>query len=82
LPIVLGEELLAPYPDVNVPAVLKAQKEQGAPWDAGKVKSIQDCIFGRIRISHPDDALIGLPNIGRKGISFEGYKAAGAYLKR
>jgi hypothetical protein len=69
------------YPNVNAPTVLEAWKEQGAPWDAGMVKSIQDCLFGRLRISRPD-ALIGLPNIGRNGINFEDSKAAGAYLKR
>jgi enoyl-CoA hydratase/3-hydroxyacyl-CoA dehydrogenase len=50
----LVEKLLKPYPNVNVPGVLKAQQEKGTSWDVRYVKYIQDGTVGRIRISRPD----------------------------
>jgi enoyl-CoA hydratase/3-hydroxyacyl-CoA dehydrogenase len=50
----LVENLLKPYPDIDVPEVLKAQKEKGTPWDIRYVKYIQDGDIGRVRISRPD----------------------------
>jgi enoyl-CoA hydratase/3-hydroxyacyl-CoA dehydrogenase len=50
----LVANLLEPYPNVNVPSVLKAQKEKGLPWDVRYVKYIQDGTVGRVRISRPD----------------------------
>ena len=50
----LVENLLKPYPNVNVPGVLKSQKENEAPWDVRYVKYIQDGTVGRVRISRPD----------------------------
>jgi enoyl-CoA hydratase/3-hydroxyacyl-CoA dehydrogenase len=50
----LVEALLKPYPNVEVPSVLKAQKEKETPWDVRYVKYIQDGKVGRVRISRPD----------------------------
>jgi enoyl-CoA hydratase/3-hydroxyacyl-CoA dehydrogenase len=50
----LVAKLLEPFPNVDVPGVLKAQKEKGLPWDVRYVKYIQDGAVGRVRISRPD----------------------------
>jgi enoyl-CoA hydratase/3-hydroxyacyl-CoA dehydrogenase len=50
----LVENVLKPFPDVDVPKVLKAQKEKGEPWEVRYVKYSRDGAIGRIRISRPD----------------------------
>jgi enoyl-CoA hydratase/3-hydroxyacyl-CoA dehydrogenase len=50
----LVETLLKPYAKVDVPAVLKIQRDKGVPWDVRYVKYLQDGNVGRIRISRPD----------------------------
>jgi enoyl-CoA hydratase/3-hydroxyacyl-CoA dehydrogenase len=50
----LVANLLKPYPIVNMPGVLKAQKDKNVPWDIRYVKYIQDGAVGRVRISRPD----------------------------
>ena len=41
-PIRFDKNLMASYLDVKVQAVLKAQKEQGALWNAGQIKYIHE----------------------------------------
>ncbi len=50
----LVEAVLKPFPDVDVPGVLKAQKEKGKPWEVRYVKYSRDGDIGRIMISRPD----------------------------
>jgi enoyl-CoA hydratase/3-hydroxyacyl-CoA dehydrogenase len=50
----LVENVLKPFPDVDVPAALTAQKEKGEPWEVRYVKYSRDGAIGRIRISRPD----------------------------
>jgi enoyl-CoA hydratase/3-hydroxyacyl-CoA dehydrogenase len=50
----LVENLLNPFPDVDVPEVLKAQKAKGEPWVVRYVKYTRDGTIGRVRISRPD----------------------------
>ncbi|MEE9502534.1 MAG: 3-hydroxyacyl-CoA dehydrogenase NAD-binding domain-containing protein, partial [Candidatus Aminicenantaceae bacterium] len=50
----LVEEVLKPFPKVDVPGVLKAQKEKGKPWEVRYVKYSRDGDIGRIMISRPD----------------------------
>jgi enoyl-CoA hydratase/3-hydroxyacyl-CoA dehydrogenase len=50
----LVDEVLKPFPDVDVPGVLKAQKEEGKPWEVRYVKYSRDGDIGRIMISRPD----------------------------
>ncbi len=50
----LVEGVLKPFPDVDVPGVLKAQKEKGKPWEVRYVKYSRDGAIGRIMISRPD----------------------------
>ncbi|WP_300463273.1 3-hydroxyacyl-CoA dehydrogenase/enoyl-CoA hydratase family protein [Desulfobacula sp.] len=48
------EKVLAPYPNLDVPQVLKDQKAKGEPWDIRYVKYTRDGAIGRVRISRPD----------------------------
>jgi len=48
------ERILEPYPDLEVPEVLKAQKAKRKPWDIRYVNYMRDGAIGRIRISRPD----------------------------
>ena len=50
----LVEAVLKPFPDVDVPAALKAQKEKGKPWEVRYVKYSRDGAVGRVMISRPD----------------------------
>jgi enoyl-CoA hydratase/3-hydroxyacyl-CoA dehydrogenase len=50
----LVENVLKPFPDVDVPAALKAQKEKGEPWEVRYVKYSRDGAVGRVIISRPD----------------------------
>ncbi len=50
----LVENVLKPFPDIDVPGVLKAQKEKGKPWEVRYVKYSRDGAIGRIMISRPD----------------------------
>jgi enoyl-CoA hydratase/3-hydroxyacyl-CoA dehydrogenase len=50
----LVENVLKPYAEVDVPTVLKIQRDKGVPWDVRYVRYLQDGNVGRIRISRPD----------------------------
>jgi len=48
------EKVLAPYPHLDVPQVLKDQKTTGEPWDIRYVKYTGEGDIGRVKISRPD----------------------------
>ena len=50
----LVEDLLKAWPDLKIPNSLKAQKDQGTPWDIRYVSYRRDGDLGRVCIARPD----------------------------
>lgn len=50
----LVEQILNPFKDVEIPEVLKIQKEKGKPWDIRYVNYTRENDTGIIKISRPD----------------------------
>ena len=48
------EDLLKAWPDLKIPNSLKAQKDQGTPWDIRYVSYRRDGELGRVCIARPD----------------------------